>query len=97
MFRFLQFKKRPFVGEQGTGRLAYQKSMGLALAGANGGAGIAALRTLNATNPASVVIGPTYRNQDPTVTGNPNTNLVLQPLVDQNDSIINAITNGVQL
>ena len=97
MLRVLEFIKRPFVGEQGTGRLAYQKSQGLTYASANGGAGIAALRTLRATNPASIVIGPSHRLNDPTVTGNTNTNIVLQPLINNDDMVLNAITNGVQL
>lgn len=86
MIRFW-FKKRPIIQEQNTGRMAFQRPMGLTFAPANGGAGIQVLRSLNATNPATVAVGPTHRLEDPTVTGNNNVNIVLQPLTNPNDNI----------
>lgn len=82
MGKFLNFIKRPFVGDQTTARQAYQQSNGYAFAGVNGGAGFTVRRSITATQPAGIAIGPTHKLNDPFVTGNNNINLELQPLTD---------------
>lgn len=92
--RFFSFKKRPEINEQNTGRLALQRVLGLTLVPANGGAGIA-VGVLNATNPATVVPGPTHKLNDPTVTGNVSGSPSLQPLSDPMDNIIGAYGGNI--
>lgn len=67
---FLNFVKRPFVGDQTTAREAYQQSQGYARAGYTGNGGFHTLRTIAATQPAGIAPGPTHKVNDPTVTGN---------------------------
>lgn len=78
--KFLNFVKRPFVGDQTTGRLSYQQSQGYAFAGVNGGAGFTVRRTVAAVQPAGITPGPTHKLNDPIVTGNANWNIELEPL-----------------
>jgi hypothetical protein len=81
---FLRFIRRPIINEQNTGRYSYQQYQGYALAGINGNGGQGVRRTVNAINPATIVPGNSLVRNDPTVTGNPNTNLVVQPLSEDN-------------
>lgn len=85
MFKtLLRFIRRPDINEQNTGHLAYQQYNGYAYAGVNGNGGQGVRRALNATNPATIVPGNSLVFNDPTATGNPNTNLGVQPLSDDN-------------
>lgn len=82
MGRFLNFIKRPFVGDQTTGRLAYQQSQSYAYAGVNGDAGFTVRRTIAPMQAAGIAVGPTHKLNDPSVTGNNNVNIELQALSD---------------
>lgn len=84
----IRFIKRPLINEQNTGREAFQQYNGYAYAGVNGNAGFGVRRSMRATNPASIAVGPTHKLNDPTVTGNNNVNLNLQPLSKDNISIV---------
>ena len=90
MFKaLLRFIRRPDINEQNTGHLAYQQYNGYAFAGVNGNGGQGVRRTVNAINPATIAPGNSLVMRDPTVTGNPNTNLGLQPLSpDQSSGVI---------
>jgi hypothetical protein len=72
--------KRPFVGDQTTARLALAQSQGYTFAGINGGAGFTVKGQVAATYPMGITPNPTAQLNDPTVTGNPNHNLDLDPL-----------------
>lgn len=85
--KVFSFIKRPFVGDQTTGRLVYQRSQGLAYSGINGNGGQGVRRSLNAINPANIAVGPTERAFDPTITGNPSDSLGLQSLSEDTSSI----------
>lgn len=92
MFKtLLRFILRPDINEQNTGHLAYQQYNGYAYAGVNGNGGQGVRRTVNAINPATIVPGNSLVHRDPTVTGNPNSNIGVQPLSD--DSSTGSISN----
>lgn len=83
MFRkLINFIRRPDINEQNTGHEAYQQYQSYAMAGVNGNGGQGVRRTVNAINPATIAIGPTYVTLDPTATGNPNVNVGTNPLSD---------------
>lgn len=82
--RFLRYIRVPNIDNQNTGHYAYQLGQGKARTSVNGGAGIATLRTLRATNPGTVTPGQTLVNRDPSQTGNPSRGLVLRPLTEEN-------------
>lgn len=86
--KLLRFIRRPIINEQNTGREAYQQYQGYAYAGVNGNGGFGVRRAMRATNPATIAVGPTHKLNDPTGTGNTNTNLGVQAL-SQDDSIRN--------
>lgn len=88
MFRkIFSFIRRPDIDEQNTGHFAYQQSQGYAYSGVNGNGGQGVRRSLNATNPATIVPGNSLVRRDPTVTGNPNASPQVQALSD--DSSVN--------
>lgn len=87
----LRFIRRPDINEQNTGHMAYQQYNGYALAGVNGNGGQGVRRSLNAINPATIVPGNSLVRLDPTVTGNPNSNLEIQPLTDESSASISNI------
>lgn len=78
----MSFIMRPFVGDQNTGRLAFQRGQGPAFAGINGNGGNFTKRTMSATSNGEITPGPTHKLNDPTATGNENTNTRLQELGD---------------
>lgn len=86
--KLIRFIKRPLINEQNTGREAFQQYNGYAYAGVNGNGGQGVRRSMRATSPATIAIGPTHKLNDPTATGNNNTNLQLQPLSKDNISIV---------
>lgn len=81
--KVLNFFSRPFVGEDTTARLAYQRYNLPLLEGVNGGAGFTVMGQVNATYPAGIAPGPTHKINDPSATGNQvDIAPVLQPLSD---------------
>lgn len=78
--KLIRFIRRPDINEQNTGHEAYQQYQGYAFAGVNGNGGQGVRRTIRATQAATIAVGPTHKLNDPTATGNPNTNLGVQPL-----------------
>jgi hypothetical protein len=84
MWNPLNFIRRPNVDDQTTAHLAYQQSYGYALAGYVGNGGHEVLRSMNATNPATIAVGQTLRTIDPTATGNNALSLNLNPLSKNN-------------
>jgi hypothetical protein len=82
--RLIMYLKRPMIDDQNTGRLAYQPYNHYALAGVNGNGGQGVRRSIRATNPGTLAVGPTHKINDPTVTGNTNAGPQLQSLVEQN-------------
>lgn len=86
MFDVLRFIRRPDINEQNTGHEAFQQYNGYAYAAYNGNGGFTVKRSMNATNPANIAIGPTHKLNDPTVTGNNNVNLQLIPLSEDNNN-----------
>ena len=91
---FFAFKKREDINSQNTGLLALQRVLGLTLVPSNGGAGIVS-GVLNATNPATVVIGPSHKLNDPTVTGNVSASPQLQMLSNPTENLISAVTGNI--
>lgn len=80
--KFLNFVKRPFVGDQTTARLAFEQYNGYSFTGIVGNGGQMVKRSLNAINPAGITPGPTIKPLDASVTGNPNSSPVLESLTD---------------
>ena len=78
----INFLKRPFVGEQNTGRESFQRYNEPIYEGVNGGAGFTVLAQVSATYPAGIAPGPTHKLNDPFATGNTSASPVLQPLAD---------------
>ena len=78
----INFIKRAFVGEQTTGRESYQRYNEPVYEGVNGSAGFTILGKLDAMQPAGITPGPTHKLNDPSVTGNDNRDVYLQPLTD---------------
>lgn len=78
----LNFIMRPFVGDQTTGRLAYQKPVGYAYSGINGNGGQGVRRSMAATAPGAITPGPTHKLNDPSVTGNDSGTFGVQELTD---------------
>lgn len=78
MFK-IWFEKRREIDSQNTGRMAFQRPMGLAYSWYKGNAGFIT-GTVNAINPATIVPGNSLVKRDPTVTGNPSETLRLDPL-----------------
>jgi len=86
MFK-LDWLKRPFVGDQNTGRFAFQRPMGLVQSNYRGGAGQTVRRPLVAASP--LVFAPkTVVTSDPTVTGNPADTLGNESLSNPQDNLI---------
>lgn len=77
--------KRAFVGDQTTGRYAWQGYNGLAPTNINS-TGAIFHRGPKATSYAGITPGPTYKPLDPLVTGNPAYSLDLNPLSDNRDN-----------
>lgn len=84
--KFLSFIKRPFIGDQNTGRYAFQQYQGYSYSGFVGNGGQLVKGTVNAINPATIVPGPSIKPLDASVTGNPASGMVVQPLVDDGRS-----------
>ena len=80
--KLIRFIKRPDINEQNTGHYAYQQYNGYAYAGINGNGGQGVRRSLNATNPATIVPGNSLVKRDPTQTGNSSSTVSVQPLSD---------------
>lgn len=74
--------KRPFVGDQTTGRDAFLGYQSYALAGVNGDAGFTVKGQIAATYPAGIAPGPTHKLNDPSATGNNSSSVELLPLSD---------------
>lgn len=83
MFK-LWFQKRPDIDEQNTGHLAFQRPMGFTTVGYNGMNGITS-GSLSPIYPGTFMPYISLVKRDPTVTGNPNTNLEVEPLTEQTD------------
>jgi len=94
MLAFL-FKRRPDINAQNTGHEAFQRVLGLGPTYIMGNGGIGVMRSLNATNAATLMVGPTYKVNDPTVTGNVSGSPALQPLSDPNANLISAVTGNI--
>lgn len=85
MFRkLLNYYRRPLADEQNTGRLSFQQYQSYAASGVNGNGGQGVRRTINATSLVTLAPGPTHKLNNPFVTGNLNSSLVVQPLQDNN-------------
>ena len=78
------YKRRPDINEQNTGHMVLEQSAGYAPVAYTGIGGIHVLRSMNATNPASIVPGNSLKLNDPTVTGNNSTGPKLNPLSKSN-------------
>lgn len=78
--RLWNYVRRALLGEQGTTNEVYLRSQGLAYSGVNGNGGQTVRRSFAATQPATRIIGPTLKLNDPSVTGNPNTTIGQSPL-----------------
>ena len=78
--KLIRFFRRPDINSQNTGHEAYQQYQGYALAGVNGNGGQTVKRTIAPMQKATIAVGPTHKLNDPTGTGNTNTNIYLQPL-----------------
>jgi len=80
MRKVMDFVKRPFIGDDTTGRLAYKKQWGYTFASLLGNGGWAPQRSLAATTPMNITVGPTHRVIDPTQTGVVPGNFDIEPL-----------------
>jgi hypothetical protein len=78
--KFINFIRRSLVDSQGTGQEAFQQQQGYSFSSINGNGGHGIKSSLNATNPATITVGPTHKLNDPFVTGNAAYDLQLQPL-----------------
>lgn len=94
MWKFIRHIARPLIDSQTTETLAYQPYQGLALSGVNGNGGQGVRRTINATSIVTFAPGPTTVASDPTVTGNPSSGPLLQPLSD--DMLTQVVNNAKQ-
>jgi hypothetical protein len=82
--KIINFIRRPEINEQNTGRYAFQQYNGYARAAYNGNGGFTVNRSMNASNPANIAVGPTHKLNDPTVTGNPSSSIRLEKLTQEN-------------
>lgn len=89
MFKKLwRYLVAPNIDSQNTGHYVYQRQNGLVVNGIRGNAAIN-VGSMRATSYGTMVVGPALVRADPTVTGNPNVGLVLQPLTEDTNSISN--------
>lgn len=94
-FKAFLFERRADINSQNTGHEAYQRVQGLAYAPANGGAGIPFTASPSPFNPGTLMLGPTHRITDPTVTGNNSSSPVLEPLSDPMANIIGSVSGNI--
>ncbi len=90
-----KFSRRPEINEQNTGREAFQRVTGLAFTPSNGGAGIVFTRSPSALNPGTVMVGPSHKLNDPTVTGNVSGSPHLQSLSDPMANVIGGFSGNL--
>lgn len=90
---FINYIKRPFVGDQTTGRLAFQQYNGYAYAAYNGNGGFTVASSFRALNPGTITPGNTLKLNDPTVTSNNSVNLKVLPLSDDDTVTVSGLRN----
>lgn len=93
-WKVFSFTKRPDLDAQNTGHDVYNKALGYGFADVKGIGGINVLHSPSPFNPGTVMVGPTHRVSDPTVTGNNSANLRVAPLSDPMQNLIGSLTTG---
>jgi len=93
-FKVFSFTRRPDINEQNTGHEVYNKPFGYGFTDVKGIAGVTVLHSPSPFNPGTVMVGPTHRVVDPTVTGNNSSDLKLLPLSDPMQNLIGSLTTG---
>jgi hypothetical protein len=78
----INFIKRPFIGEQNTGRMAFQRYNNPIQVNYRGNGGINVIAQVASTSPAFVTPGPTLKLLDAAATGNIAYNTMLDPLTE---------------
>lgn len=93
-WKVFRFSKRPDIDAQNTGHEVYQKQIGYDFTDVRGIGGINVLHSPSPYNPGTVMVGPTHKVNDPTVTGNNAQDLKVAPLSDPMQNLIGSLTTG---
>jgi len=90
-----KYNRRPEINEQNTGREAFERVTGLSFTPSNGGAGIVFTRSPSPFNPGTVMVGPTHKLNDPTVTGNVSGSVDVSPLSSPVSNVIGGFSGNL--
>jgi len=93
-WKVFRFSKRPDINAQNTGHEVYEKQIGYGYTDVRGIAGVTVLRSPSPLNPGTIMVGPTLKLNDPTVTGNNAGSIHQNPLSDPMQNLIGSLTTG---